>query len=153
LTHGRSLPQPGLAALPALVHPRASPVLLSEAIVRRANLRARIARSKQLAALAADPEPHLADLLLASMEWAALVAAIQQTNARARLPDGRTLAAALADRTALRDQIEALSALPHPTPGITALGQHLQGQFAALEQSIAAMNGVVLLSSAGPADA
>lgn len=128
-------------------------MFLSEAIQRRAALRARIARSKRLALYAVDPEPHLADLLLASMEWAALVGAIQQTNARARLPDGRTLAAALADRSALREQIEAISALPHPAHSIAALGQHLREQFAALEQSIAAVNAVVPLSSAGPADA
>lgn len=120
-------------------------MFLSEAIQRRAVLRARIARSKRSAALAADPGPHLADLLRATAAWAALVGAIQQTNARHRLPDGRTLAVALADRSALREQIEAIAALPHPAPSITALGQHLREQFTALEQSIAAVNAVVPL--------
>lgn len=91
---------------------------------------------------ASDPRQVLADLQVAISAWAALVAAIQLTNARACLPDGRALAAALADRTALRDWLEGIEGVlsAHADPLLATLRRQLESQAQALD--IAAVNQV-----------
>lgn len=51
-----------------------------------------------------DPKALLAELTATNEKLCALVKSINRTNATARLPDGRTLADALADRDMLRKE-------------------------------------------------
>jgi hypothetical protein len=84
---------------------------LGDALNRRADLRARIQQLPgRLAASAVmqegdappeDPAALLDELDAMSQELQRLVAAINETNARTTLADGRTLTAALAERDAL----------------------------------------------------
>ena len=86
-------------------------MLLGDALNRRADLKARIhqiatrlpptAVTQEGEGPPEDPETLLRELDEMSAELERLVAAINETNAQTRLPDGRSLTAALAERDVL----------------------------------------------------